>query len=60
MTREGELTKVGLAETDKQKNRVSVSVTFTFYLMVKSSQFPKFKKSTIGGGTTADEASITR
>ena len=41
MTREGELTKVGLAEMDKQKNRVSVSVTFTFYLMVKSSHFPK-------------------
>ena len=60
MTREGELTKVGLPETDKQKNRVSVSVTFTFYLMVKSRKFPKFKKSTIGGGTTADEASITR
>ena len=60
MTREGELTKVGLPETDKQKNRVSVSVTFTFYLMVKSSQFPKSKKSTIGGGTTTDEASITR
>ena len=60
MTREGELRKVGLAEMDKQKNRVSVSVTFTFYLMVKSRQFPNFKKSTIGGGTTAEEASITR
>ena len=60
MTRGGELRKVNLAETDKQKNRVSVSVTFTFYLMVKSMQSPKFKKSTLGGGVTADEASITR